>query len=244
MNILLTRPLAQVKSLENLIKQQGHCALLFPTLWVKSLNAEPRDSQYDAIIFISANAVIYGLKALRTVDLRATKIFAVGAATAQKLTDCGVAVTDFPKHKASSLALLKLASMRQLCAQNILIVRGKGGVETLKIALLKQHNTIEYLEAYERIPCRLAAHHRTALNQFLDSDNGVLTMTSVESLTAFVEMVAFLKPELMRRLLNYPLIVLSARIQTRANLLGFGQVLVAPKTGDDGILQALKRLIE
>ncbi|MEO1940793.1 MAG: uroporphyrinogen-III synthase, partial [Candidatus Thioglobus sp.] len=60
MNVLLTRPLAQVKVLEGLVADSGHTPLLFPTLEVKPIQATLLRNQYDAAIFISANAVEHG----------------------------------------------------------------------------------------------------------------------------------------------------------------------------------------
>jgi Uroporphyrinogen-III synthase len=84
LNVLLTRPFSQVKPLESLVNERGHQALLFPTLRIEALKSAPLKERYDVVIFISANAVEYGLEALSSLDHRHDKIFAVGAVTAKK----------------------------------------------------------------------------------------------------------------------------------------------------------------
>jgi uroporphyrinogen-III synthase len=70
-----------------LLSEQGYQPVLFPTLEIKPINNKPLKVNYDALIFISANAVEYGLKTLKILDYQSAKIFAVGAATAKKLEE-------------------------------------------------------------------------------------------------------------------------------------------------------------
>jgi len=241
LNILLTRPFDQVKPLEMLVNECGHQALLFPTLKIEALKSSPLKERYDAVIFISANAVEYGLEALSSLDHRRDKIFAVGSATAKKLNDYGFKVDAFPQTKASSESLLAMPEVSELSDKDILIFRGKGGRETLREGLGK-NNIVEYIEVYERTQCKIVAFHQTSLTQFLQSDQGVITITSVENLSTLMAMVEKIDVDALESIKQYPLAVLSERIKTYAQSVGFNKIEVAPQTNDEGLIQAIKSI--
>ena len=238
---MLTRPFDQVKPLEALVNECGHQALLFPTLKIEALKGSPLKERYDAVIFISANAVEYGLEALSSLDHRHDKIFAVGAATAKKLNDYGFKVDAFPQTKASSESLLAMPEVSELSDKDILIFRGKGGRETLREGLGK-NNIVEYIEVYERTQCKIVAFHQTSLTQFLQSDQGVITITSVENLSTLMAMVEKIDVDALESIKQYPLAVLSERIKTYAQSVGFNKIEVAPQTNDEGLIQAIKSI--
>jgi uroporphyrinogen-III synthase len=238
LNILLTRPLNQVKPLEVLVNESGHQPILFPTLKIEALNSAPLKEQYDVVIFISANAVEYGLEVLSSLDHSYDQIFAVGAATAKKLDNHNFQVDAFPQEKASSESLLAMNKVQKLSNKDILIFRGRGGRETLKEGL-GNNNVVEYIEVYERTQCRIESSHRESLVQFLASNDGVITITSVESLSTMMAMIEQIDSDVIRRIKRYPLVVLSDRIKTYAESIGFDRVKVAPKTNDAGLVEAL-----
>ncbi len=238
MNILLTRPLNQVKPLESLIKDSGNQAILFPTLKIEALKASPLKERYDVVIFISANAVKYGLEALNSLKHRHDKIFAVGSATAKKLSDSGFKVDAFPQEKASSESLLAMSEVKKISNKDILIFRGKGGRETLKEGLGK-NNVVEYIEVYKRTQCKIESLHRESLDKFLKDNNGAITITSVENLSTMIAMVEEINSNAIEHIKRYPLIALSDRIKTYAQSIGFNRVEVAPQINDDGLVQAI-----
>lgn len=239
LNILLTRALAQVRPLQSLVSESGCQPILFPTLEIEPLNNTPLNTHYDVLIFISVNAVEYALKAFKTLDYQHSKIFAVGMATAKRLNQHNLEVEAFPSEKASSEALLAMPEMQKLANQNILIFRGEGGRETLKQGL-KRRNMVEYIEVYRRIVCNISPLHRQALSQFLQNNQGIIVATSVENLSALLSMVEQIDANMLSLIKNYPLVVLSERIKTSAQSMGFNQIKVAPKTSDIGLLKAIQ----
>ena len=241
LNILLTRALAQVQPLQTLVSQSGYQAILFPSLKVEPLSNAPLKSHYDVLIFISSNAVEYSLEILKNLAHQQCRFFAVGAATANKLNEYGFEVDAFPGEKASSEALLALSEVKMLTDKDILIFRGKGGRETLREGL-ERHNTVEYIEAYQRVVCDATSLHHSALSEFLQSDQGIITATSVENLTALLSIVEQIDTNSMNAIKRYPLVVLSERIKTFAQSIGFTQVEVATKISDKGLLEALANL--
>ncbi len=235
MNVLLTRPIAQVSSLEVLVANQGWQPLLFPTLEVVALQAGVQQAHYDAVIFISANAVDHGLELLNTLDYSA--VYAVGSATAKRLTDQAIIVDGFPLEKASSEALLALESVAQLRYKNILIFRGKGGRETLRLGLEKNHNQVEYAQVYDRVVCEQTSAHEQALTIFLANDQGAISVTSNENLDGLIALASQFNQ--LEKITTYPLVVLSQRIRQYALSKGFLQVLVTDDIGDQAIVDVL-----
>lgn len=235
MKVLLTRPLAQVKALKSLMIESTHQPLLFPTLEIQPIDASVKRDQYDAVFFISANAVEHGLEILKKIEY--LNIFAVGAATAKKLNDNHIMVDDFPKEKASSESLLNLKSVSCLNGKNILIFRGKGGRETLRIGLEKNNNKIEYAQVYDRVVCGLTELHQQSLKVFLSDKQGFISITSNENLDG----LRVLAKQLNRfdNLKQYPMIVLSERIQEYAQSFGFKRIIVTPDISDQAIVSVL-----
>ncbi len=235
MNVLLTRPLLQVEELQFMVVKSGNKPLLFPTLKLNPIDTKAEKNHYDVVIFISANAVEYGLRILKTISYH--QIFAVGSATAKKLSKNNIKIDDFPKDKSSSEALLALDSVNRLCHKTILIFRGRGGRETLKQGLTKQDNQVEYVEVYERISHDIGSLHRQSLNEFLSRNEGVISITSIDGMKSLLEISSQIID--IDKLKNYLLVVLSDRIKAYANSIGFDKVLVAPNTSDNGIISVL-----
>ena len=241
MKVLLTRTLSQVQPLQTLLNGQGYEPILFPTLEIKPFNNKPLKTNYDVLIFISVNALEYGLKVLKTLDYQSTKIFAVGVATARKLNGYGFKVDAFPSEKASSEALLAMDELQALNNQTVLIFRGKGGRETLKQGLSK-NNEVEYIEVYQRVQCNIIPLHQDSLTEFLQSDKGIVTATSVENLSALMSIVEKINIDVVEIIKCYPIAVLSERIKIVAQSIGFNRIEVATKTRDKGLLKAIQSI--
>jgi len=240
LNVLVTRPLAQSGNLNKLILNEGHTPLPFPLLEITPLKFGELYQAYDAIIFISANAVDIGLPKIKQNLSDDTMVFAVGEATAEKIKSYGVKVSDYPKGKASSEALLNLNSIKSLNDKEILIVRGKGGRETLKNGLVKSNNKITYLEAYERVEVDLTDEHTQNLNEFLKSSEGVVVLTSNESIDAFMSIVNQIQGNLLEQLKSYPVVLLSPRIREYMLDKGFNNLHIASNVSDAGLFEKIQ----
>jgi uroporphyrinogen-III synthase len=234
--VLLTRPLTQVAALEALVTNSGHQPLLFPTLEIQALKAKVKCKHYDAVIFISANAVEFGLEILKKITYSA--IFTVGVATAKKLNDYHIEVDDFPKKNPSSEALLALDSVSCLRDKKILIFRGRGGRETLRIGFEKNDNTVEYAQVYDRVICSLSEQHQKSLDVFLSGSKGFVSVTSNENLDGLIVLAK--QTGQLDSIKNYPLIVLSARTKSYAQTCGFQQIIVTPDISDQAIASVLE----
>jgi len=236
--ILVTRPLAQVDKLQILFKKANLDYVLFPAFEVRKLTPKIRSEGYDIIIFISVNAVIYAHEYLPQLLAKYQKIFAVGPTTANKLLSVGVMVDAYPKKNASSKALLALDPCQSINQKNILIIRGRGGAETLKNEL-EASNQVDYLEVYERRMLDASPLHRKSIERFMKSDDGVVLGNSNQTLSNTLSLVEFINPDYVPRFKKYPILVLSERIKAFALTLGFGKVHIAPGLGDKEVLSEL-----
>jgi uroporphyrinogen-III synthase len=167
-HILVTRPGNQAENLCRLIEQHGGVAVRFPTLRIvgidttlenhpycksKATNSLPKLSKYHWLIFISANAVNFALKANggKIAEFETSQIAAIGQATAQELKSAGIRSVIIPERGINSESLLAMPQMQDVNDQDILIVRGQGGHEELANVLRSRGANVEYWEVYQRV---------------------------------------------------------------------------------------------
>ena len=233
--ILLTRPLAQVRNLQSLLEDSDLDYVLFPALEINNIDTVAPSESYDVIIFISVNAVIYAEEYFSQLFVEPLKIFAVGPSTAKKLTDKGVKVDTYPLENASSQELLSMPECGKLSDKKILIVRGKGGSETLKNSL-KVMNQVDYLEVYRRTACEVSRLHVESIERFIQKPDGIVIANSVESLFNIVKLVKEIRSYHEDQLKSRTLVVLSERIKIQAQSIGFKNVHVARTPSDKGTI--------
>jgi len=236
--VLLTRPLSQVGNLQSLLEDLDLDYVLFPAFEINKIDAVVPKESYDVIIFISVNAVIYSEEYFNHLFVESMKIFAVGPTTAKKLTDKGVKVDAFPLENASSQELLEMPECEELSDKKILIVRGKGGSETLKNSL-KVMNQVDYLEVYRRAACEVSRLHIESIEHFMETPDGIVIANSVESLFNVVKLVKEIRSYHEDQLKSRTLVVLSERIKVQAQSIGFNNVHVAHTPSDKGTIMEL-----
>ena len=239
--VLLTRPLSQVENLQSLLEDSNLDYVLFPALEINKIDTLVPSQRYDVVIFISVNAVIYSEEYCSQLLVEPLKVFAVGPITAKKLTDKGVKVDAYPLENASSNELLAMSECSELADKKVLIVRGKGGSETLKNSL-KVINQVDYLEVYRRIPCKVSRLHVESIERFMQTPDGIVIANSVESLFNVVKLVKEIRSYHEEQLKSRTLIVLSERIKVQAQSIGFENIHVTPTPSDKGtIIELLKQ---
>ena len=155
--LLITRPLAQSKNLESLLAENEIDFALFPAFEIKKSNPMALIEKYDVIIFISVNAVNFAEEYFEDLIISRSKVFAVGPVTANQLLQKKIKVDCYPKINASSEELIKMKDCQNLLNAKVLIVRGKGGSETLKDNL-SNSNQVDYFEVYAVSYTHLRAH--------------------------------------------------------------------------------------
>lgn len=238
--MLVTRPQAQADALCLAIEQSGGQALRYPMLELSALPNDPSIAaaidqldQYDLVIFISANAVRFGLEALPPLP-PSTAIAAVGVATQKALADRGYTKVTVPREDFSSEGLLALPELQEVQGQRILIVRGQGGREYLKQQLQQRGAEVDYLACYQRQPAAVNQHQLRQTIRMGQVD--VIYCSSVQALDQLIALVP--DPELF----DTALLPISPRMLAHARRAGFKQLLpCAANAGDAAILTALRQ---
>ena len=233
--VLLTRPLVQSKNLQSLLNEASLEYVLFPAFEINKIDTEVPSQRYDVVIFISVNAVIYSEEYFSQLFVEPLKIFAVGPTTAKKLIDKGVKVDSYPLENASSKELLLMPECEELSDKKVLIVRGKGGSETLKNAL-KVRNQVDYFEVYRRTACKVSRLHIESIERFMETPDGIVIANSVESLFNVVKLVKEIRSYHVDQLKSRTLVVLSERIKVQAQSICFKNVHVARTPSDKGTI--------
>lgn len=235
LSIAVTRPREQAIGLARRIEQAGGMPLLFPLLEISpvadqaALRAQvSRLAQFDLAIFISPNAVKYGMAALGSLP-GSLRIATVGQGSAQALRELGITGILAPSGRSDSEALLALPELQDVSGWRVAILRGDGGRELLGDTLKLRGATVEYITCYQRGQSGFDA---AAL---LQAAPDAITVTSSE---AFNHLWGRLGLQGRTRLAAIPLFVPHARIAELARQKGWRHVLVS-ESGDDGMLAAL-----
>ncbi len=157
--ILVTRPKAQAGSVVAAISAAGGRPVLFPTMEIvprpiEDVTVSLREGlDADIIIFVSANAVKYGLAVLKQLGQpwpATAQVAAIGAGTAACLAEHGIQADHYPAGEANSEALLVLPVFQEVSGRKITIMRGVGGREWLAEHLRARGAKVVYNELYSR----------------------------------------------------------------------------------------------
>lgn len=125
-----------------------------------------------------------------------------------------------------------------LSNKKILIVRGKGGSETLKNNL-SISNQVDYFEVYKRVQCELTLQHNESLEMFMSYPNGFLMATSEESLVNVMRLVESISSDFIQTLLAKKIIVFSERIRVLAKDFGFTNIEITLNPSDEDLVNLL-----
>ena len=241
--ILVTRPAHQAEALCQLIEAAGGKALRFPTLAIVAVpdvaqvqNVLANLSQYQWLIFISANAVNFALNANggKIAQFHPLRIAAIGQATAKAITASGLHVSCVPKAGFDSAALLASPEFQEVAGVHFLIVRGEGGREELADVLRARGADVAYLDVYKR---QMPACDASGLEGLLARQQlAAITITSGEALQTLLLMIA---PQYHPYLMVIPIVVVSDRLRQMASSLGFEQIAVAAQPADAAVFEAV-----
>lgn len=235
LNIVVTRPRDQAVGLTQSITELGGNAILLPLLEItpatdaSELNALKQHlSTYDLLIFISPNAVRYGMDALGTVPNN-VRVATVGQSSAQALRDRGISQVIAPTERFDSEALLALPVLQNVANWKVAILRGNGGRELLGDTLKAHGARVDYVTCYARSKPTLDA------DSVLKANPHALNVTSSEALGNLWQGLTQAHQNLFASL---PLFVPHARIAELAQQQGWKNVILT-EAGDDGLLAAL-----
>ncbi|MFA5626359.1 MAG: uroporphyrinogen-III synthase [Thiohalomonadaceae bacterium] len=245
LGVLVTRPAHQAEGLCNLIVEAGGRAIRFPVLAITPPNDEAaarasvaRLADYDLLVFVSPNAVQYGLDLIEAQSgLPAGLTLAVvGAGSARALyARLGREPDLQPPDRYETEGLLAMPELQTMAGKRVLILRGNGGRALLGQSLRERGATVDYVEVYRRECPRVDAD---LLSGYLQADEvDMLTVTSSEGLHNLLTLAG---AENTARLQQLPLAVVSERTAALARELGFtAPILTAAPASDAGLIEAI-----
>ncbi|MGQ0622010.1 MAG: uroporphyrinogen-III synthase [Panacagrimonas sp.] len=242
--VLVTRPEGQSANLLALLDARGAIVLPLPLHRIEAWgDAELHRCTlaaargFDGWIFTSANAVRQFASLSPAVSPSQWPAFyAIGAATARALEECGHPDAQLAPAGNTSEALLDLPALCEPYGQRWLICTGAGGRDVLATTLAARGARVERLELYLRVPID---HPAETLTTALDQAEAVI-VTSGEGLQRLYD----LAPAASRvRLLACPLVAPSARVLEQARRLGFTSMVAPAEMSDAALVASLERVL-
>ncbi|ROH86868.1 uroporphyrinogen-III synthase [Pseudomethylobacillus aquaticus] len=235
-SIVITRPPGQAGKLSALIRAQGGTPVLLPLIAIAALqDDEPLDQQLgqldkqDWLIFISTNAVEYGMPKLLQHGLpHGVRFAAIGPQTAGALQAHGIGDVLIPQGRFDSEALLALPQMHAVAGQQVMIVRGVGGREVLAETLRARGANVCFAECYRRINPQKEDNALKSLWQNAQMD--ALVVTSSEAMRHLQALAGPWLKEI-RLCVNHARIAESLPVDAH--------VFVAQAPGDEAMLNCL-----
>jgi uroporphyrinogen-III synthase len=236
--VIVTRPARQAALFARQLAALAATPIVIPAIVIlPPANRAPLDevhaalSRYDIAIFVSANAVEYGVPAPHVWPAKLLTL-APGPGTAAALAATGIPDARIPASTYDSDGLLELPELKDVGGKRIVIFRGEGGRGQLGDTLRQRGAEVTYVECYRRAaPTTVAAGLREVL---LDARAHALTLTSSEGLD---NLCAILDGADLRRLKELPTFVPHPRIAEHARELGF--VPVETGGADAGLIAGL-----
>lgn len=244
--VLVTRPAHQNQPFIDLLLNSGAQPIAFPTIAISDTDnisaAESRIAsldQYHLLIFISANAVEYGVKLIKNLGKHIHQpVSAIGKGTAQTLQQHNIPVNVQPAAGFNSEAFLALDEVQeeQISGKKVLIFRGQDGRELLANTLKSRGAEVDYVEVYRRCPA--LSDIEPVLELWAQNRIQIITVTSNESLKNLYDMTSKRGRDY---LCQTPLVVPGERCAELAQKLGFKIILLATSATDQAMLDRIRQ---
>jgi uroporphyrinogen-III synthase len=237
--IVVTRPARQAAGLVQQIAALGGKPIVFPAIIIlppedrSALERSQRDlAQYDFAVFVSANAVEYGVGDARSWPPNLVAL-APGPGTAGALAAVGVGNLRIPETTMDSEGLLALPELAAPKAKRVVIYRGGGGRDLLGETLARRGAHVDYVDCYRR--AKPHGDFGGMAAAWAAGEIDALTLTSSEGLDNLWELF---DGAARARIAVTPAFVPHTRIAERARQLGLARVTVTAPT-DAGLLASL-----
>lgn len=257
--VIITRPSVQAKIWAEQLNAQGFITECASVLEISPLDA-PEQIQaiknkvmdldlYHKVIFVSQNAVCYGMEWIENYWPQlpiGVEYFAVGATTAKSLMNYGVSVQDLAASEQGSMTsedLLRASQLQQVKHEKILIMRGCGGRGHLADELRARGAQVDYCELYRRVLPETAQAQWHALltdKAVWHQQKNIIAVHSGESLENLISLKANVELTVHWELIKLtPVLVPSERIAIAAKQAGFDHCIVANNATDAAMTQSL-----
>ena len=240
--IVITRPARQSAGLAQQIAALGGKPVMFPAIVIlppadrSALDRAQRDlAQYDYAVFVSANAVEYGVGDPASWPAHLVAL-APGPGTASALAAVGIGQVRIPATTMDSEGLLALPELADVVGKRFVIYRGGGGTtgrELLGETLSERGAQIDHVECYRRDKPR--GDFGTMAAAWRAGEIDALTLNSSEGLD---NMWSLFDGPSRSSMAATPTFVPHPRIAERARMLGFGCVSITAPT-DAGLIASL-----
>ena len=238
---VLTRPSADSQRLAQILENQNISQITLPIMAVVPIPEAqrlpvPSLSDESVCIFVSANAVRFGLPELKQeLDRVAdTRVIAVGRKTRDTLAMAGIEA-EIPE-RADSEGLLRMPALAVAERAQVVIVKGEGGRDLLVKALTARGADVTEWSCYRRVWPDVSMRPLDAF----EPGALVFQASSGEALSRLSELLAGANKA---DLFQSTVIVPSERVATLARESGWCRVLRAHDASDQGFLEALQSLL-
>ena len=238
LTLVVTRPRDQAARTASTLRKAGADIIEFPVLDIAPIEASLAPSDLASafgIIFVSANAVAYGVPVLRLAGNIApdVQIFAIGRATAAALMEAGFQNVVSPQQSIDSEGLLALSQLHTVEGRHIILVKGQselGGRTVLEQTLTARGARVTVLECYRRAPIVPTLAARESLRKSLESDrvHGCFAL-SVETLDSLMNIFTIMHVSPQTRMgMGMVLLVPHSRVADAARARGFDKIAQVP----------------
>ncbi len=203
-------------------------------IWLESIK---KIDDLQQIIFISKNSVRYFFAGLEKENLRLPKnilVTCIGPGTADLLTKYNIKANYIPTINTSE-HLLELPNLHNVFNENILLVKGIGGRNTISKELQRRGANLTIVEVYER---ELPKVSPLLIDTIWREDTiDIIIYTSKQAMLNTLDIFPYqAKPWLLAK----PCVVISKRLAKHANELGFKNIIQASYTDITEAIEGLK----
>ncbi len=237
--VIVTRPQRQAAGLAQKLVEVGATPLIWPAIAILPPSdrtplehAHANLGSYDIAVFVSANAVEYGVPDPSRWP-PSLRVFAPGPGTAEALAAVGLTGVRIPVTTFDSEGLLALPELQHVDSARVLIFRGQGGREVLGNTLGQRGARVEYVSCYRRAAPTSGA--QGLLEALRDNRAHALTLSSAEGIDNLLAAVGIEGRALLARI---PAFVPHPRVADHARAAGLPVVTTAAG-GDAGLVAGL-----
>jgi uroporphyrinogen-III synthase len=238
LGILVTRPARQAAGFAQKLAALGGSPVIYPGIVILPpgqrdavTNAHAALAAYDIAIFISPNAVEYGVPDPGVWPPRLA-VFAPGPGTAEALAAAGIADIRIPATTFDSEGLLELPGLTDVRRKRVLILRGEGGREHLADALRARGAQVDEVACYRR------ARPRSDVQGLAEAFGaGAIDLVTITSSEALDNLWSPATDPIRTAWRMRPTFAPHPRIVARARALGL--FVVATAAGDAGLIAGL-----
>jgi uroporphyrinogen-III synthase len=245
--VLVTRPEPQALPLCRLLEELGAIAVRFPAIVIAPCGDAGEFvreigplTDFDLIVFTSANAVRFGHSLLDGLGDRTPSLAAIGPATARALTTLGYPVPATPQGVFDSESLLRHPLLTNLEGRRVLLVKGQQGRELLSAEIERRGARLVSVDVYRRERAAHDAAELAALEARVAAHElQLITATSAEIAAA---LLAAATPRLRDEFDRLHWLVPGARVAAALRALAVtAPILEARSAEDHDLVEAVVR---